>query len=323
MPKLQPYAVLTVYAGVVTYQGSFQLINPVPTWNQLADILDCPASYDSVLECIRAVPAPKIRRIIDRQMLSFYPIVDNITLVSNPAQRRLNGELTPIPILDGSNAQEWRVIAIGQNDTDAALAAGGITDTEYADAIKAAYPLGQDGIYTQYDQLSAIFTDIAFTCPAAKTANDSASVGIPTWRYYFNSSFANTQLYPDLGVYHSSEIPIVFSTYPTENTTTQEYALSTAMRGAWARFAKNPMGGPGWNAVGTGTAGQVLVGAEQVVVGGVYQDASGEAVDGTWNTGLFGNRDNALSSGVTVIDQSEVDSRCALFEPIYEASTRR
>ena len=91
-------------------------MNPVPVWNQLSEALDCPGSYDSDLDCVRAAPAKKIRNIIDRQMLGFYPIPDNVTLVSNPAQRRLNGELAPIPVLGGTDAQEWRVIAIGQND---------------------------------------------------------------------------------------------------------------------------------------------------------------------------------------------------------------
>ena len=36
------------------------------------------------------------------------------------------------------------------------------------------------------------------------------------------------------------------------------------------------MGGPGWNPVGTGGAGAVLVGASDLQLGGIYMDASGE-----------------------------------------------
>lgn len=140
--------------------------------------------------------------------------------------------------------------------------------------------------------------DFIFQCPQAKWANDTVSVGIPAWRYYFNASFVNTQGYPGLGVYHSSEIPLVFGTYPSANTTTQEYALSNAMMSAWARFAKNPVGGPGWNAVGTGSAGAVLVGASEL--GGMYMDASGNIVNGAWDLGLWGNRYDSMGSGITV-----------------------
>jgi carboxylesterase type B len=50
----------------------------------------------------------------------------------------------------------------------------------------------------------------------------------------------------DLGVYHSSEIPLVFGTYPRVNDTKEEIQLSRFMQHAWACFAKNPTAGPGW-----------------------------------------------------------------------------
>lgn len=61
------------------------------------------------------------------------------------------------------------------------------------------------------------------------------------------------------------------------------------MRGAWARFAKNPVAGPGWNALGT-FAGMDL--------------------------GVLGTNGN---SGVTVISESDVDYRCGIFAPFYSA----
>jgi carboxylesterase type B len=47
-------------------------------------------------------------------------------------------------------------------------------------------------------------------------------------------------------------LEIVFGTFARENATKDEYALSDRMRGAWARFAKNPEAGPGWSAIGDG-----------------------------------------------------------------------
>jgi len=122
-------------------------------------------------------------------------------------------------------------------------------------------------------------------------------------------------------VYHSSEIPLVFGTYQYNpaNTTTQEYALSQSMMTAWAKFAKNPAGGPGWNAVRTGGAGPVLVGASDVELGGVYMSANASVVGGAFDLGVWGNRGEAMSAGITVIDQYEVDYRCGLFEAFYEA----
>jgi acetylcholinesterase len=266
---------------------------------------------------VRAAPATKIRSIIDKQMLAFNPTPDNVTLVSDPAERRLAGNIAPIPVLGGTDAQEGRVFTVGQNDTTAYLETLVGDQPDLIKEIEAAYPIGQDGIETPYDQCAQIFTEFFFQCPQALWANATASVGIPAWRYYFNASFYNTQGFPAAGVYHSSEIEIVFSTFTPINTTTQEYALSSSMRGIWAKFAKNPMGGPGWNGVGTGAAGPVLTGAIDVVEGGLYMDASGDVLTGAWDLGLFGNRYDAMGSGVTVIDQFDVDYRCGLFTALY------
>jgi acetylcholinesterase len=316
-----PFRGAIAQSGQISYRPDDTTASSVPAWRSLSAALGCPGDYSSDLECVRAAPAKKIRSIIDKQMLAFNPIPDNVTLVSNPAAVRLAGNIAPIPVLGGTDAQEGRVFVVGQNDTTAYLETLVGDQPDIIRAIEAAYPLGQDGIETPYDQIAQIFTELVFQCGQALWANATASVGIPAWRYYFNASFINTQGYPGLGVYHSSEIEIVYSTFTPVNATTQEYALSNSMRGAWAKFAKNPMGGPGWNAVSTGAAGPVLVGATGVELGGIYMDESGNVVSGAWDLGLFGNRYDAMGSGVTVIDQYEVDYRCSLFTAFYGAPT--
>jgi hypothetical protein len=94
------------------------------------------------------------------------------------------------------------------------------------------------------------------------------------------------------------------------------------MQSAWAKFAKNPLAGPGWNGVGTGTAGSVLSGAYDEVIGGIYQNGKEGVVNGTWNVGVLGDVGNVKGSGVTVVPQGGLDYRCGLFAQIYEASAR-
>ena len=77
--------------------------------------------------------------------------------------------------------------------------------------------------------------------------------------------------------------------------------------------------GPGWNAVGTGAEGNVLVGAYDMVSGGVYQDDNATVLAGDWNLGVFGDVGDVRGSGVTVLPQSGVDYRCSLFRPLFEA----
>ncbi|KAK3114778.1 hypothetical protein LTR53_006555 [Teratosphaeriaceae sp. CCFEE 6253] len=313
------------FRGAILQSGQYSyrtapFTSSVPAWNALSAALGCPGSYSSNLTCVRAANATTIQQIIDEQVLVFNPSPDNVTLVSSPAQQRLSGDIAYVPVMGGTNAQEGRVFTVGVTDTSAFLGST-FGNTTAARALIAALEASYTGFATPYDQVSAIFTDLVFQCAQAKWANDTASIGIPAWCYYFNASFANTQSYPGLGVFHSSEIPIVFSTYPKVNTTTQEYALSTAMRGAWARFAQNPAGGPGWNQVRTGTAGPVLVGATEIAIGGVLQSSSGSVASGAWDLGVWGNRGDAFSSGITVIDESEVDYRCGLYEALYAAAS--
>ncbi|SMR46709.1 unnamed protein product [Zymoseptoria tritici ST99CH_1E4] len=314
-----PFRGAILESGQISYSAS---ANPstVPAWNQLAASFNCPES--STLECLRNVPATDIKKYIEENALHFNYAFDGVTAFRDAANRRKNGQIAKIPILIGSNAQEGRIFQVGQNSQEASRAyidAISGNQTAYGNMIEAAFPLGSPGITSYYDQISQINTEYRFQCGSAKVANDSAASGIPAWRYYFNASFPNTQKFPQLGVYHASEIPIVFGTYPRTNVTTQQYALSTAIMGMWARFAKNPKSGPGWNPVATGVASEVLVGSADVGMGGMYIDGMGMPTQGAYDLAVLGNRHNVLSSGVTVIDQSEVDYRCAIFEPAYAA----
>ncbi|KAB2110991.1 hypothetical protein AG0111_0g796 [Alternaria gaisen] len=314
-----PFRAAILQSGQYSYRVAPQT-SSVPAWNNLTAILGCPGTHESNLTCVRAANATTVRNIINQNSLVFNPIADNTTLVSNPAARRLSGDIAHIPVLGGTNAQEGRVFQVGQTNLTAYLQTTfGILAPALIPKIEVAYPIGSNGLTNDYDVISQIFTEITFQCPQALWANATASVGIPTWRYYYNASFVNTQAYPQLGAYHASEIPLVFRTYERANTTTQEYALAQFMQSTWARFAKNPYAGPGWNAIGTGAEGNVLVGAYDLVMGGLYQDQNATVIEGDWSLGVLGDVGNVRGSGVTVLPQSGLDYRCSLFRPIFEA----
>lgn len=108
------------------------------------------------------------------------------------------------------------------------------------------------------------------------------------WRYYFNATFPNIQIYPRLGSYHGEEVYLVFTTFPKHhNLTVQETELSHFMRKAWADFAKDPTGaGPGWNRLGSSGGDLAILGANG-------------------------------SAGATIVEQRVVDDKCAVWNPIY------
>lgn len=117
-------------------------------------------------------------------------------------------------------------------------------------------------------------------------------------------------------VYHSSEISMVWQTYPggPVNPTTsspltgdlptgtkptaQQYALGMYMQRSWADFAKNPAGGPGWPALGT------FEGQDLAVIGTVDPFAMGLS-----------------SSGARIIGREVVDAPCNVILPAFKAGT--
>lgn len=276
-------------------------------FSQLAGLLNCDGT--SNLTCVRAAPATTIKQLISDNSLIFSPIVDNVTNVAQPALARAAGTFAKVPVLGGTNFQEGRIFQVGQSDLTAFLQTTfGTVSPQQIPLIEAAYgPVGTTaGINTDYDIISAIYTDLNFQCPQALQANETAMQNVPTWRYLYNASFPNQEVFPGAGVYHSTEIVQVFQTYaggpinpntpgpedlqPTQiPPTAQQVALSEYMNSVWAAFAKNPLGGPGWTPLGK------------------FDESLGVL-------GVNG------SSGVTVINPNVVSSRCSLFYPAYKAA---
>jgi carboxylesterase type B len=201
----------------------------------------------------------------------------------------------------GSNSEEGRVFQHGKTDLNAYL-----RDTfppNMTERVRAAYALHTQGLHSNYDIISAIMTDLQFTCPAFLQAHGSYVAGYPSWRYYFNATFPNLQTFTNAGVYHASEIDLIFGTHgklPRASSripsTPQENALSEFMQGAWAKFAKNPSGGPGWSKVGSAHAGRPLNGSEPE------------------DLGVLGG---PASSGVHVVSRKQIDAKCAMYVPLY------
>jgi carboxylesterase type B len=313
-----PFRAAILESGQYTYRSSPNADSTI-AWNNLTTQLGCPGQYDSNLTCVRAANVSTIQHIINVNTLISAPVVDNLTFVSDPAQRRLSGNIAPIPVLGGSNAQEGRLFTVNQTNLNSYLSTSFSKFPQLIPRIRAAYPLHDTSDASQHDVIAQIYTELVFQCPQALWANATAATGISTWRYYFNASFTNTQNYKELGAYHASEVALVFGTYRRANITTQEYALANFMRGAWARFARNPYAGPGWNAVGEGAQGKVLVGAYEQVTGGVLTTGNGSAIEGDWSLGVLGDVGSVRGSGVTVLPQKQLDARCELFRPLYEA----
>ena len=222
------------------------------SWETLLTELGCTS-----LACAQAANATQIKDIITSQSLMFGPSNDGKTFEMNVTPQFSSGSAAKVPFLIGNNQNEGRVFAylLGLDNPTASLqsflAAEFPGNTALITALEAIYTVNQ----TPYLAASEVITDAEFVCHASDFMTVGASQGYDMWRYNFNASFPNTQDFPDAGAYHSVEIPEVFGTYlgndPYGDLTADQVALSKYMQTAWANFAKNPSGGPGWPQYGS------------------------------------------------------------------------
>lgn len=277
-------------------------------WNTLASTFGCLADQ---VNCLRLPPGAAIKVDVENLGLGFQLNLDNVTLPSSPYSVVKSNNYAHVPVLAGSSSQEARFYVYNQNNQSAtiqSLFGSNPVMKGNIPAILAAYPVG--GVYkNDYEALSAVVTDLLFTCPISLYTSDLHRQGSPVWQSYYNASFPNIAFSDDSGAYHASDVRIMFQTYnggplyPTTfgpsgsirtqlAPTQQEKDLSTFMNNAYANFIKNPTQGPGWDPV---------------------------FANGSPQVGVFGNTSSGSGSGsgVTLESRTPITNNCHLFFPAY------
>ncbi|KAI1057135.1 hypothetical protein LB507_001639 [Fusarium sp. FIESC RH6] len=251
-PKPLPFRAAILQSGTANTN-----VTPSGAWEHATKLAKCDkGKFDEVLECMRIVPATELKDIIERAALDFKPISDKgVTLANFPRDIRLqsrktNNIMARVPVMLGSTADEARLEDFMNVTIEQALSAWlpNVT-TKQADLLKMYYPIGGPGITNEFDQVVRIATELGMQCPIRYTAEDFHSTGINTWRFMYNASFPNTEIFNGSGAYHSSEIPTLFGTYPEEGSTEFQGKLSRAMQRAWGQFIRDPQSGPGWGQI--------------------------------------------------------------------------
>ncbi|KAG6004820.1 hypothetical protein E4U21_000776 [Claviceps maximensis] len=277
-PEPMPFRAAIMQSGQATI--AIPNNSSAESWKTLARLANCTEGHAAALKCLGAMPADQLRSLVEQETLQFSPVPDGgVTWAYNPRMDRLrsradNSSVARVPVMIGSNADDGITFAYLQKDLLSYIHNEwpGMKDEMYAMAARL-YPVGTPQIPTQLHQLSLITTELTMQCPARALAADNGNVGIKTWRYYFNASFPNTQILGHSSAWHSSEIGLIFGTYPKEGATPFQARLSWSMQTAWADFIKDPQRGPGWEAspekmalIGGGERGDEEVQSESAAV---------------------------------------------------------
>ena len=190
--------------------------------------------------------------------------VDNKVLMRTHREAFASGRFHRVPVIEGSNANEYALISAFYFDfTTPPAGLGPVTAENYpiAEALTLSFfdahktpaevdPLYPVGSYpAPVRAIDAIGTDSAYSCPARETVQ-ALSQYTTTYQYEFADPNPPMIFLPDTpshpagtwGAYHASELQYLFKVTPSipapvPMTAAQE-RLSAQMIGFWTRFAK-------------------------------------------------------------------------------------
>jgi para-nitrobenzyl esterase len=197
--------------------------------------------------CLRSLSVATI--LADQDQSGAGADVDGLVLTQPLTQALASGSFSRVPVIDGSNHDEWRlfvaVAAFGGQPVTAANYQSTIEATLHvtpaiATIITAQYPLS--AYPSPPLAMSAVGTDAIFACPTLLLDQDMAKY-TPTYAYEFNDENAPSA-YPSPGfpyaAAHAAELQYLFGLPASSHgvLSAQQQRLAAAMRAEWTSFAK-------------------------------------------------------------------------------------
>ena len=187
-----------------------------PTSSAVPTVAPTGALATAQLRCMQNLPFRTIQQVASNYSATtdlFKPYVDNVTVFSPQTYAAMSaaGQFARLPVLIGTNNDEGTILQ--------ALSPGVPVD---------------------------LITTLGFTCPAANVATARYNYSVPSWQYRYLFTSNTTNAFPALGVFHSSEIPVVFGQYNSSSRPPASAALievSRAVRGGWRAFFRDPARG--------------------------------------------------------------------------------
>jgi len=224
-----------------------------------ADAAGCTAQTAA---CLRELPVTTI--LENEDFAGYTPNIDGEFLPLSLNTALATGQFHHVPVMQGSNHDEWRLFTALDFDL---TPAGPIADNETAYVAALATLVGPAAplVAEQYPLASfpsadiafaAAGTDGAFACPALG-ADLLMSQFVPVSTYEFNDENAPQDFLPPVSfpyaAAHASELQYLFAlpvAVPRPPLNAQQLQLSSAMQHYWTNFAKfgnpNGLGVPVW-----------------------------------------------------------------------------
>lgn len=200
---------------------------------------------------------PRMRKLGRAAELALRPVIDGDVMPMLPLDAVRKGAASPVPIIVGTNLDEWRVVN-ARNPEVQGLDENGllqrirqILPSRNPDTMVDTYrrSLALRGMPTRpSDIYSAVETDQKFRIPAVRLAEAQQSQGQSAYSYLF--TWVSPAFGGALGAHHALELGFLFGNYgpgyggagPAAD------ALSRSIQDAWLAFARN--GDPSCETIG-------------------------------------------------------------------------
>ncbi|MGD0660713.1 MAG: carboxylesterase/lipase family protein [Syntrophorhabdales bacterium] len=179
------------------------------------------------------------------------PWVDGKVLPLLPVEAARSGSAAPIPLLIGTNLEEWKLFgmmdpqALEMDESMMADRLRFFIDPRRVEGVTKAYRDARSrrgDSTTPFELTSAILSDSMFRTPALQMAEGHSGRGMPVYSYLF--TWKSPALSGLMGACHALELGFVFGAYDAEFCGRGPDAdrLSQCMQDAWLAFARK--GGP-------------------------------------------------------------------------------
>ncbi len=214
----------------------------------IVDLAVLNSAQAAVRDALAASPDPaRFGPSIVASTMPFIPVIDGDSLPEHPLASIAAGSGSAVPLLIGTNTDEFRTFLIPSGMADlvteevlAAMAGAVGADKDVIDTYRASRPGESAG-----DLLAAVLTDRFFLLPALAVADARTRGPAQTFCYEF------AWRHPQVGAGHGLDLPFVFDNLSAEGAelvTGRDAPREVAeeMHAAWIRFAGT--GDPGWPA---------------------------------------------------------------------------
>lgn len=150
-------------------QTSFGLLaSPSPSdgkeWSALASAVGC-ANSTGGMDCMKKISPEDLVEAMSKHSISCGPELDHVTVWGSPAELWNSGQVTRVPILTGTVAEEGRSLVNDEVDLASWLEANlpdGLIKEEDREVIVSVYR--STGLTADFDIASAITTDFLWLC---------------------------------------------------------------------------------------------------------------------------------------------------------------